>query len=190
MIEIVLLDEKIYKKRCGLRLDRCFPFCYFSSKFHCAYFDNKAWLIMHFWAWQIIPYFLYHAHIHHTKHQVKYLMSILFSKVKKYGRPMGSSNQCHREHPGRIRARHLKDKGTIGQTNKFVRRPYQDWGSASSRPITLAKSTGPSTIHPDYKLSATRNWSPQLAATKAYSSACFHGNISTYWSVKWLKGQT
>ena len=31
--------------------------------------------------------FLYHA-----RHQVKYLMLNLFSKVKEYGRPMGSSN--------------------------------------------------------------------------------------------------
>ena len=30
--------------------------------------------------------------IHMTRHEVKYLMLNLFSKVKKYGRPMGSSN--------------------------------------------------------------------------------------------------
>ena len=82
-------------------------------------------------------------------------MPNLFPKVKKYVRPMGSSNQCHREHLGRIGARHPRDKGTIGQTNKFVRRPYQDRGSASLRPITLAKPTGPSTIHLDDEPSAT-----------------------------------
>ena len=136
------------QKRWGLRLDRCFLFCRFSSKFHRVYFDNKAWLIRHLWAWHIIPYFLYHACIHHTKHQVKYLMLNLFPKVKKYGRPMGSSNRCHRKHSRR-------DKWTTGQTDKFARRPYQDRGSASSRPITFAKSTGPSTIHSDYELSAT-----------------------------------
>ena len=67
-----------------------------SSNF-CAHFDNKAWLIGHFWAWHIIPHFLYHACMHHTKHQVKNLMPNLFPKVKKYGRPMGSSNWCHRK---------------------------------------------------------------------------------------------
>ena len=128
--------------------------------------------------------------MHHTRHQVKYLMINLFSKVRKYGRPMRSSNQCHREHPRRIRARHPRDKGTIGQIDKFVWKPYQNQGSASSRPITLAKSTGLSTIRSDYELSATRNWSPQPTATKAHNSACFHGNISTCWSVKRLKRQT
>ena len=53
-------------------------------------------------------------------HQVKCLMPNLFPKVKKYGRLMGSSNQCHKEHLGRIWARHPGDKGTIGQTDKFV----------------------------------------------------------------------
>ena len=143
------------QKRCGLRLDRCFLFCRFSSKFHRVYFDNKAWLIRHFWAWHIIPYFLYHACIHHMKHQVKYLMPIFFSKVKKYGRPMGSSNRCHRKHSKRIWTRYSRDKGTTGQIDKFARTPYQDQDSASLRPITLAKSTGPSTIRPDYELSAT-----------------------------------
>ena len=49
-----------------------------------------------------MSYFSYHACIHHTRHQVKYLMPNLFSKVKKYGRLMESSNQCHREHPRRV----------------------------------------------------------------------------------------
>ena len=154
MIEIVWLNEKIYKKICGLGLDRCFLFCCFFSKFHRAYFDNKAWLIRHFWAWHIISYFLYQGCIHHTKHQVKYLMPNLFPKVKKYGRPMGSSNRCHRKHSRRIWARCSRDKGMIGQIDKFARRPYQDRGSVSSRPITLAKSIGPSTIRLDYKLFA------------------------------------
>ena len=141
------------QKRCGLRLDRCFLCCRFSSKFHRAYFDNEARLIGHFWAWHVISYFSYHACMHHTRHQVRCLMPNLFPKVKKYGRPMGNSNRCHRKHSRRIWAQYPRDKGTIGQTDNFARRPYQDRGSASSRPVTLAKSTGPSTIHPDYELS-------------------------------------
>ena len=152
----------------------------FLSKLHCAYFENKTWLIRHFWAWHIISYFLYHACIHYTKHQVKYLMPNLFPKVKKYGRPIGSSNRCHRKHSRRIRARHSGDKRTIDQADKFVWRPYQDRGSTSSRPITFSKSAGPSAIRPNDEPSATWNSSSQLVATKAYSSACFHGNISTY----------
>ena len=46
--------------------------------------------------------------MHHTKHQVKYLMPNLFPKVKKYRRPMRSPNRCHREHPGRIWA-HIRE---------------------------------------------------------------------------------
>ena len=118
--------------------------------------------------------------MHHARHQVKYLMLNLFPKVKKYGRPIGSSNQCHREHPGKIRARHPRDKGTIGQTDKFVWRPCQDQGNASSRLVTLAKSTGPSTFRLDNESSVTCSLSPQLAATNAHSSTCFHDNISTY----------
>ena len=118
-------------------------------------------------------YFSYHVCIHHIRYQVKYLILNLFPKVKKYGRPMGSSNQCHGEHPKRIRTWHPRDKGTTGQIDKLVWEPHQNRGDASSRPITFAKSIGPSTIHPDYELSATRNWSSQPAATKAYSSACF-----------------
>ena len=64
--------------------------------------------------------------MHHARHRMKYLMSNLFSKVKKYGRSMRSSNQCHKKQPGRIRARHPKDKGTISQADKFVWKPYQD----------------------------------------------------------------
>ena len=103
---------------------------------------------------------------------------------------MGSSNWCHRKHSRRIWARYPKDEGTTSQTDKFAQRPYQHSGSASSRPVTFAKSTGPSTIRPGYELSATRNWSPQPAVTKAYSSTCFQDNISTCWSVKRLKRQT
>ena len=88
-------------------------------------------------------------HHTHNKNQVKYLMPNLFPKVKKYGRPMGSLGRCHRKQWRRIQARHSRDKRTIRQIDKFVWRPYQDRGSASSRPITLAKSTGPSTFHPD-----------------------------------------
>ena len=123
-------------------------------------------------------------------HQVKYFMSNLFPKVKKYGRPIGSSNQCHREHLRRIRTRHPRDKGTIGQTDKFVWRPYQDRDSASSRPVTLAKSTSPSTFRPNNEPSITWSSSPQPAATNAHSSACFHDNISTHRSAYRLKGQT
>ena len=82
-------------------------------------------------------------------------MSNVFPKVKKYERLMGSSNQRHRKHPRRIWAQYPRDKGTIDQIDKFARRPYHDRGSASSRPVTLAKSTGPSTIRPDYELSVT-----------------------------------
>ena len=161
MIDIVWLDEKIYKKKiCGLGLNRCFLFCRFFSKFHRAYFDNKAWLIRHFWAWHIIPYFLYHACMHHTKHQVKCLMPNLFPKVKKYGRPFGSSDHRHREYSRRMQAWHPRGEGTFGQIDKFVWRPYQDWSSASSRPVTFSKSTGPLTIRPDYELSSTWNWLP------------------------------
>ena len=81
---------KKLKKKNWIRLEVCF-FLSMSSNF-CAHFDNKAWLIEHFWAWHIIPHFLYHACIHHTKQQVKYLMPNLFPKVKKYERSMGSSN--------------------------------------------------------------------------------------------------
>ena len=147
--------RKFAKKDYGLRLDRCFLFCRFSSNLHRAYFNNKAWLIRHFLARHIIPYFLYHACIHHTKHQVKYLMPNLFPKVKKYGRPIGSSNRCHKKHSRRIWARYPRDKGTTGQIDNFARRPYQDRDSASSRPVTLAKSTGLSTIRPNYGISAT-----------------------------------
>ena len=146
--------KKFTKKRNGL--DRCFPFCRFFLRFlYCAYFDNKAWLIRHFWAWHIIPYFSYHACMHHKKHQVRCLMPNLFPKIKKYGRPMGSLNRCHRKNSRRIWAWYSRDKGTTDQTDKFAWRPYQDWGSASSRPVTLAKSTGPSTIRPNYELFAT-----------------------------------
>ena len=159
---------------------RCASFFLVFKRF-CAFLDNKSWLIRH----------LGHNMSCHTSrvmhaciiciaiHQVKCLMPNLFSKVKKYGWSMGSSNQCHREHPGRIRAWHPRDKGLTGQIEKFVWRPHQNRGSASSRPITLAKSTGPSTIRPNYEPFATWNWSPQPAATNAYSSTCFHGNIST-----------
>ena len=40
--------------------------------------------------------------------------------------------------------------------------PYQDRGNASSRPITFAKPTGPSTIHPDEKPSARETRRPNL----------------------------
>ena len=145
-------QENLQKSRFGL--DRSFPLRRLSSKFHCAYFGNKSWLISHSWAWHIIPHFLYHAFMHHTKHQVKFLMPNLFSKVKKYGRPMGSSDRCHRKHPKRIWAWYPRDKGTTGQTDNFARKPYQDQGSAPSRLVTLAKSTSSSTIRPDYELSA------------------------------------
>ena len=56
-------------------------------------------------------------------------------------------------------------------------------------PSSLAKSIGPSTIHPNREPSATRNWLPQPAATNAHSPACFHGNISTCRSAKRLKYQ-
>ena len=125
-----------------------------------------------------------------TRHQVKCLMPNLFPKVKKYGRSIGSSNRFHREYPERIRARYPRDKGTIGQTNKFVWRLYQDQGGASSRPITLTKSTGPSTIRLDNEPSVTWNLSPQPTATNAHSSACFHGNILICRSAKRLKVQT
>ena len=109
-----------FTKKMWLGLDRCFLFCRFFSKFHLAYFDNKAWLIRHFWAWHIIPYFLYHACIHHTKNQVKYLMPNLFPKVKKYGRPIGSSNRCHRKHSRRIWARYPRNKGTMSRLTSLL----------------------------------------------------------------------
>ena len=46
-------------------------------------------------------------------------------------------------------------------------------------PGWCAKSTGASTIRLDDEPSATWNSPPQLAATNAHSSACFHSNIST-----------
>ena len=48
------------KMKNRIRLELCFFFSLYSS-FYCAYSGNKAWLIGHFWAWHIIPYFLYHA---------------------------------------------------------------------------------------------------------------------------------
>ena len=144
------------QKRSRFGLDRCFPFCHFLSlSFYCAYFGNKAWLIGYFWAWHIIPYFLYHACMHHTKHQVRYLMSNLFPKVKKYGRPFGSSDQRHKEYSRRMQAWHPRGEGTSGHIDKSVRRPHQNTDSTFPRSITLAKSTGPSTIRLDYELSAT-----------------------------------
>ena len=113
--------KKFRKKRCGLRLNRCFLFCCFFSKFHRAYFDNKAWLI----SMTHHSTFLVSC-MHHTKHQVRCLMPNLFPKVKKYGRLMGNSNRCHRKHPRRIWAWYPRDKGTTGQTDKFAQRPYQD----------------------------------------------------------------
>ena len=144
------------KKKCRFGLDRCFPFCRLSSKLHCAYFGNKTWLFRHFWAWHIIPYLLYHACIICIViHLVKYLMPNLFLKVKKYGRPFGSSDQRHREYSRRMQAWHPKGEGTSGQVDKSIRRPHQNTNGASSRPITFATSVGPQIIRPHYELFAT-----------------------------------
>ena len=43
-----------------------------------------------------------------------------FPKVRKYGRPMESLNQCRREHPRRIRTQHLRDKRMTSQIDRFV----------------------------------------------------------------------
>ena len=82
-------------------------------------------------------------------------MSNLFPKVKNMGDQwearIGAIENIQEEFEHDIR----EIKEWLSQTDKFARRPYQDRGSASSRPITLAKSTGPSTIRPDYELFAT-----------------------------------
>ena len=107
--------------------------------------------------------------MHHTRHQVKYLMSNLFPKVRKYERLMGCLNQCYREHPKKIRTRHSRDKRTTNQIDRFFWKPHQNHGDASSKPFTLIKSIGPSTIHPDHEPSAKWNSLPQLAATNVHS---------------------
>ena len=141
------------KKRSGL--DRCFSFCRFSSRFlYCAYFDNKAWLIRCFWVQHIIPYFLYHTYMHHTKHQVKYLMPNLFSKVKIIWKTNGKPGLVPWRTSKKIQTQHPRDGGAIGQIDKFVWRH----GGSSSKLITLAKSMGPPTICPDHEQFATWNW--------------------------------
>ena len=83
--------------------------------------SDKAWFIRHFWALHVISYFLYHACIICIViHLVKYLMPNSFPKVKECGRLFGSSDQCHRKYPRRIRAWHPRDEGTTGQTDKLV----------------------------------------------------------------------
>ena len=89
MIKIGWLDKKIWKKK-GKWIGIRNGFLAFPQGFivHTLVIKHDQLGIFE----QDMSYFSYHAYIHHTRHQVKYLMPNLFSKVKKYGRPMGSSN--------------------------------------------------------------------------------------------------
>ena len=87
MIKIVLIDNKIQtKEKIGLRIEMV-SFLSFFSRFimHALSYDQSD-IFEHNMSFHIFR--IMHACIHHTQHQVKYLMSNLFPKVKKYGSPM------------------------------------------------------------------------------------------------------
>ena len=67
------------KREIGLRID-IVSFLSFFLKVYCACIES--WLIKHFFARHVISYFLCHACMHHTKHQVKYFFPNLFPRDK------------------------------------------------------------------------------------------------------------
>ena len=92
-----------------------FVFVVLPQTFYCAYLGNKSMINQAFLSITYHSIFLASCMHAHTKYQVKYLMPNLFSKVKKYGSPMGSSNQCHTKHSRKIWARHPRDKKRLAR---------------------------------------------------------------------------
>ena len=129
-------ENLLEKKKMNLRLEMVF-FLPFSLKVYCACI--KSWSVKSFCAQYIISYLSCHACMHHTRHQVKCLMPNSFPKVKKYGRPMGISDRCHKKHSRRIWARHPIDKRAASHIDKFVRRPHPNRDGAFPRSVTLVK---------------------------------------------------
>ena len=157
------------QKICELGLDRSLHFCQ-SFIVHTLVIKHGSLCIFKHDISFHISRIMHTCIICIARHQVRYLMPNLFPKVKKYGRPFGSSDQRHREYSRRMQTWHPRGKGTSSQVDKFVRRPHQNTDGAFPRSIIIAKSTGPSTIRPNYELFATKNWSPQPAVTTTYSS--------------------
>ena len=153
----VWLDKKIQKKeKIGSRIEMV-SFLSFFLKIYCACIES--WWIRHFCAQHVISYFSYHACIHHTRHQVKYLMPNSFPRVRKYERSIGSSDQYRGTRPRGVWTRDLRDQERTCQVGKADRTPHWSKGRASSRVPTLSDSTIPSfwpaskssTKHPDRK---------------------------------------